>query len=134
MITVHVEIKGLDRLRANFAKAPSLTLMYLARAVRASIAEVDSNVNEGGIMQFKTPRSRRTGMLVARWGLQRRFSDGGLRGETGPTVSYAPYVYNGVRGRAPNKYLDRIAAAAEPNINKHFNDAAERVVQKLAKI
>jgi hypothetical protein len=133
MIAVQVQIKGLDALRANFQRAPSLTLKYLALATRAAIHEIESNVDEGGIMQFKTPRSRRTGQLVARFGLNRRLEKGGLRGSTGPTVNYASHVYFGTRRSGPNKYMDRIAAKSTAGVNKHFNDAAEQIVKALAK-
>ena len=135
MIAVNIQIQGLDQLRRNFQKAPSLTLKYLALATKASIAEVDKNVTEGGIMQFKTPRSKRTGHLVGRWGIggHRGFTKGGLSGFTGPSVTYAPYVYFGARGRQPNKYMDRIASAAEPAIQKHFQTAVEIIADNLIK-
>ena len=104
-------------------------------ATKAAIAEVDKNVTEGGIMQFKTPRSKRTGHLVGRWGIggYRGFTKGGLSGFTGPSVNYAPFVYFGTRGRQPNKYMDRIARAAEPAIEKHFQTAVDATVSNLAK-
>lgn len=134
MIALNIQIKGLDQLRANFQKAPSLTLKYLALATKASIAEVEKNVTEGGIMQFKTPRSKRTGHLVGRWGVgSRGFTRGGLSGFTGPSVTYAPYVYFGTRRMGPNKYIDRIARAAEPAVEKHFQTAVDTIVSNLAK-
>lgn len=133
MIAVQVQISGLEALRSNFEKAPSLTLKYLAEATLAAVAEVDRQAVDSN-MQFKTPRSRRTGHLVARWGLNRRIENGGLRASTGPTVKYAPYVYYGARGRTPNKYMDRIAKAAEPAVNKHFQQAVDTVVKRTAKI
>jgi len=135
MIAVNIQIKGLDQLRANFQKAPSLTLKYLAMATKAAVMEVEKNVTEGGIMQFKTPRSKRTGHLVGRWGVagSRGFTRGGLSGFTGPSVDYAPYVYFGARGRQPNKYMDRIAHAAEPAVEKHFQQAVDIIVDNLAR-
>ena len=132
MIALTVQIRGLDALRANFRQAPTLTLKYLAAATRASIFEVEKQAVDRN-MQFRTPRAQRTGQLVARFGLNRSFESGGLRAQTGPTVRYAPYVYFGKRGMRPNKYMDRIADAATPDVNKHFNQAADNIVKALAK-
>lgn len=142
MITLNIQIRGLDQLRANFQKAPSLTLKYLALATKAAIAEVEKNVTEGGIMQFKTPRSKRTGHLVGRWGVgkYRGFTRGGLSGFTGPSVNYAWSVYVGYRTDkkrnrtiywGPNKYMDRIASAAEPAVQKHFQQAVDIIADNL---
>lgn len=135
MIAVNIQIQGLDQLRANFQKAPSLTLKYLAQATKASIMEVEKNVTEGGIMQFKTPRSQRTGHLVGRWGIggHRGFTRGGLSGFTGPSVKYAPYVYFGTKHSGPNKYIDRIAEVATPAVEKHFQDAVDIIADNLSK-
>lgn len=133
MIGVQVKIEGLDALQANFKRAPNLTLKYLAQATKAALAEVDKQAVDSN-MQFKTPRSLRTGHLVGRWGIERKFYNGGLAGETGPTVNYAPYVYFGTRRNGPNKYMDRIARAAEPAINKHFQTAVDIIVEKTARI
>jgi hypothetical protein len=132
MITVSVRIDGLDSLKAAFKRAPSQTLRYLASATRASILELDKQAIDSN-MQFRTPRSQRTGFLVQTWGLNKEFRRGGLQGTTGPIMDYAPYVYFGARGRRPNKYLDRIAAAAEPKIQKHFDTAVDKIVINLTK-
>ena len=134
MIAVQVQIRGLDALRRNFERAPALTLKYLAEATTRSIHHIDEQATEGGIMQFKTPRSKRTGHLVARWGINKQFINGGLAGFTGPTVRYAPYVYYGTRRSGPNKYMDRVASSAEKGVNKLFNDAIGEIVRRTAKI
>lgn len=136
MIQVQVRVENLKELRANFRRAPAITLKYLARATKAAVFEVESNVTEGGIMQFKTPRAKRSGNLVARWGQgnARGFAPSGLQGYTGPSVAYAPYVYFGTRrGIRPNKYMDRIAKAAEKGVQKHFDDAVEKIVDNIAR-
>jgi hypothetical protein len=145
MITVNVQVRGLDQLRSNFKQAPNLTLTYLAKATTASIAEIEKNVTEGGIMQYRTPRSKRSGHLVSRWGLgdARGSNNRGLRAWTGPSVNYAWNVYVGYRTDpkrnrtiywGPNKYMDRIADAATPGINRHFQTAVDTIVAKIAKI
>lgn len=132
MISLTVRVDGLDSLREGFRRAPSQTLKYLALATKAAVFEVDKQAIDSN-MQFVTPRSKRTGQLVARWGIDKSFTRGGLQGSTGPTVFYAPYVYFGVRGRRPNKYLDRIIAAAEPDVQKHFENAVDKIVTGIIK-
>jgi len=132
MIEMQVEIDNLDQLRDNFRRSPAITLKYLARATKNSIFEVENQAVDRNF-QFKTPRSRRTGFLQRSFDSGRYIAPSGLYAAIGPTVRYAPYVYFGIKGRPGNKYMDRIARAAEPAAQKHFNDAADEIVKKLAK-
>lgn len=133
MIEVQVRVQNLDVLRANFRTAPALTLKYLAKATSASIFEVEKQAVDRNF-QFKTPRPRRTGQLANSFAFGRRIAPDGLSGSIGPTVRYAPYVYFGTaRGLRPNKYMDRIARAAEPKVQEHFQKAVDTIVDKLAK-
>jgi hypothetical protein len=137
MITATVRIENLDQLRANFRKAPALTLDRLAAATKASIFEIEKladDSGDSGLFRFKTPRAERTGYLALSFGYGRRFDRSGLRGSIGPTAHYAPYVYLGARGREPNPFMDRIAKAAEPEINRHFEKAVDQVVSAIAKV
>jgi hypothetical protein len=132
-VALTVRIEGLDRLRGAFQQAPALTLKYLAKATTAAIFEVEKQAVDANF-QFKTPRSQRTGMLQQSFAFGRYFAPGGLRGSIGPTVRYAPYVYFGSRwGIRPNPYMDRIAKAAVPGVEKHFDQAVQIIVDKLAK-
>lgn len=132
MISVSVRINNLDQLRANFRKSPALTLKYLAKATSAAIFEVEKQAIDPNF-RFKTPRARRTGQLQQSFAHGRRIDKNGLRATIGPTVQYAPHVYYGTkRGIRPNKYMDRIAKAAEPGVEKHFNKAVDIIVDKLA--
>lgn len=134
MIAVTVRIENLDQLRSNFQKAPTITLKWLSKATEAAIAEVETQAVDRNF-QFKWPRSMRTGMLQQSFSLGRHFAPGGLYASIGPTVFYAPYVYFGTRrGLVPNPYMDRIAAAAEPAINKHFEGAIDRITSEIAAI
>lgn len=126
-----VNIKNLDALRSNFSKAPALTLKYLASATKAAIFEVEKQAIDSNF-QFKTPRIKRTGMLSLSFAHGRRFERNGLRASIGPTVHYAPSVYFGTRSIRPNYYMDRIARAAEPNVDTHFEKAADLIVAALA--
>lgn len=133
MIEMKIEVKNLDKLRANFRKAPALTLKYLSAATEAALFEVEKQAIDSNF-QFKLPRIRRTGQLQQSFAHGRRIDKGGLRGSIGPTVRYAPYVYFGTkRGIRPNKYMDRIAKAATPDVEKHFQKATDTIVNHLAK-
>lgn len=133
MIEMQIKVQNLDTLRANFRKAPMLTLKYLAAATKASISEVKKQAVDANF-QFKWPRARRTGQLAQSFSHGIKLEQGGLRGSIGPTVRYAPYVYFGnSRGLRPNKYMDRIAKAATPHVEKQFEKATEKIVENLAK-
>lgn len=133
MIEMKIRVRNLDALRANFRKSPALTLKYIAKATAASIFEVEKQAIDRNF-QFKTPRSQRTGMLAQSFSFGRYISPSGLQASIGPTVRYAPYVYFGTsRGLRPNKYMDRIARAARPHVEKHFEKATDTIVTKLAK-
>lgn len=134
MTTLTVRIQNLDQLRANFQKAPAITLRYLSQATRASIFEVEKQAVDKNF-RFKLPRSARTGYLAQSFGYGRKFANGGLRGSIGPTAHYAPYVHEGTsRGISPNPFMERIADAAEPAVNDHFGKATELIVRDLGTV
>lgn len=134
MIHATIRIQNLDQLRSNFAKAPSMALRWLSKAVAASIFEVEKQAIDPNF-RFKTPRARRTGFLALSFAFGRHIAPGGLQGSIGPTAQYAPHVYFGTsRGIAPNPFMDRIAEAAEPTIGKHFEAAVDGFVSELAKV
>lgn len=133
MIAVRVQIQNLPQLRANFYRAPATALKYLSKATTASIFEVEKQAVDSNF-RFKTPRSRRTGYLQLSFQYGRYFAPGGLMGSIGPTAQYAPYVYYGTsRGIRPNPYMDRIAKAATPDINRHFETAIDKFLADLAR-
>ena len=132
MIQMQIQIRNLDRLRANFNRAPSLALSYLAKATSAALFEIEKQAVDKNF-QFRTPRARRSGLLAQSFAYGRYLSPGGMSGSIGPTVKYAPYVYYGTRrGMRPNKYMDRVADAATPGVNRQFENAIEKFVSKLA--
>lgn len=134
MIQLNIKIENLSALRTNFAKAPATTLKYLARATKAAIFEVEKQAVDRNFL-FKTPRAKRTGMLEKSFAYGRFIAPSGLYGAIGPTVVYAPHVYFGTsRGIRPNKYMDRVAKAAEPDVQKHFNTAVEKIAADIAKV
>ena len=134
MIAITLRIDNLDQLRSNFGRAPSRALHWLSRATQAAIFEVEKQAVDANF-RFVTPRSLRTGYLALSFAYGRRFDRGGLRGSIGPTAHYARFVYFGTRrGVRPNPYMDRIAAAAEPAVNVHFEKAVDSFVSELAAV
>lgn len=132
MITLSVKIQNLDKLKSNFNKAPFKTVDYLKKAVAASVAEIQKQAIDRNF-QFKTPRGLRSGYLQQSFAFGTSIAPNGLSASVGPTALYAPFVYFGTsRGISPNPYMDRIAQAAEGDVNKHFNDAVDAVVSDLA--
>lgn len=133
MISISIKIENLDKLRSNVASAPALTLKVLAKAVKASIYEIEKNSVDRNF-QFKTPRPLRTGDLQKSFAFGRYIAPNGLSASIGPTVLYAPYVYFGTsRGIAPNPFMDRIARESEGPINKYFDQAVDLVADHIAK-
>jgi hypothetical protein len=134
MIAVQISIRNIDTLRDNFSRAPVIALKYLARATAAAIFEVEKQAVDSNF-QFKTPRALRTGDLQKSFAFGRYIAPGGLQASIGPTVHYAPYVYYGTsRGIKPNNYMDRIADAATPDINKHFATAVDKFVDEIGTV
>lgn len=131
MISLTVTIKNLSQLHDAFRRAPANTLKWLARATQASIFEVEKQAVDANF-RFKWPRSMRTGYLALSFAYGRQIAPSGLRASIGPTANYAPHVYWGTFRQAANPYMDRIAKAAEPHVNKHFDDAVDRIVSDLA--
>lgn len=131
MITVSVQIHNLDQLRRNVSKAPQLALKYLGKATEAAIFEVEREATDKNF-QFVTPRGQRTGMLERSFKYGRYIHPSKLMASIGPTVHYAPYVYFGTRrGIHPNPYMDRIARAAEPQVNRHFEKAVDLFLNQI---
>jgi len=133
MISLRISITNLDQLRANFAKAPGRALHHLSKATKGAIFEVEKQAVDGNF-QFKWPRSMRTGYLALSFGFGRRIDPSGLRASIGPTAHYAPNVYYGTYRTTPNPYMDRIAKAAEPQVNDHFEKAVDLIVGEIARI
>ncbi len=130
MADVSIEIQNLTELRANLRAAPKISLRWLNKALAASVFEIQKNAVDSNF-QFKTPRSKRTGLLALSFKYGTVIKD--LYASVGPTVFYAPYVYYGTsRGISPNPFMDRIAKISTPEIQKHFNDAVEGIATEIA--
>ena len=123
MADVIIEIQGLDRLRAQFQKAPTIVTSWMNRAIKAGIFEIEKEATDTNFM-FKTPRSLRTGYLQRSFKFGMKFGD--LVGEIGPTAEYAGKVHQN------NPFMPRIANAANTSIVKHFTDALNGITKEMA--
>lgn len=122
MINVDIQIEGLNKLTTAFAKRPEIVKRYINQAIEASIFEVEKNATDTNF-EFKTPRSLRTGYL------QRSFKFGIVTrdffGSIGPVAGYASRVHEN------NPFMQRIAFASQPSIQKHFETALKYIVEEL---
>jgi hypothetical protein len=141
MATVEVKINGLDRLQRNLKRYPDISRPLLARAINASLAEVNKRADDsdGGIFQFATPRMRRTGFLARSFDFGTRLATpSNLQGSVGPTVKYALNVHRGISDsgrptrRGANPFMERIARASQSSIQAHFDTALDKITRALA--
>jgi len=146
--TFTVSIPNLSQLVAAFQQAPQTAAPILQRALSASQA----------ILAKYTTKSTvpwRTGFLVQTF--QAQLTTGMLRWF--PTASYAPFVEFGTKphiitaknakalywpgaahpvksvnhpGTKPNPFMERIVAAAQPEITATFGTALTQIVQAIA--
>lgn len=123
MIDVNIELRGVDNIQAAFRRRPEVVKRYINRAIEASIFEIEKQAVDQNF-QFKTPRAKRTGLL------QRSFKFGIVTrdffGAIGPTVRYAARVHEN------NPYMQRIATASQPFIQKHFDTALQYIAEDLS--
>jgi len=136
-----VKIDGLQKIIKNIAQYPQYSKPLYSKAINAGLAEVQKVANEGdnglgGIFNFKTPRTDRTGILSNSFGLGiNPATPDKLIGSIGPTVFYAIFVHEGTsRIETKNPFMVRIVQEAEEKINKHFQTATERVVDRIAQL
>lgn len=127
---VTVEIKGLDELRATFKRAPDVVEPILQRAVEAAQFVLQKNTLKDD------PVPWRTGNLLQSF----RFFKGRLRGSWVPTAIYAMNVYyprpaskEGGKAYPGNPYMDTLAEKAQPELDKLFDSALDRIVATLGK-
>ena len=125
MIAMNIEVKGINGLKKAFEKRPEIVKKYINDAISRSLFIIENNATDDNF-EFKTPRSRRTGML------QRSFKFGIVTrdffGSIGPTVMYAPIVH------ANNPFMERIARQAQPTIEREFNDAVVSITEEIARV
>lgn len=144
----NVQIVGLPQLLQNLQQAPSIAAPILQRALAASQAILAKYTTKETVPW-------RTGFLTQSFRAQ--LTTGILRWF--PTASYAPYVEFGTKphviepkeakalywpgaehpvkrvnhpGTRANQFMERIVAAAQPDIDTTFTNALEQIVQAVS--
>jgi len=125
MMTLTVKVQGLKELERSFKRRPEIVRKHINDAISRSIFIIENNATDENF-QFKTPRSRRTGLLQRSFKLGIRTKD--YFGSIGPTVMYAPIVHS------RNPFMERIARVSQPRIERELNDAVEKITREIANI
>lgn len=124
MIDMNIEVKGISKLSAMYARRPEVVKKYMNKAISAGIFEIEKQAVDQNF-QFITPRALRTGYL------QRSFKFGivlqDMMGAIGPTARYARKVH------MRNPFMYRISRASQPFVQKHFEEALKIIVEDLSK-
>lgn len=130
-VTTTITIEGADRIEKAFREMPEVAEKNFGDALKASVLEIDKRAVDS-YFKFKTPRSQRTGFLQQSFAFglsiggqsvtksdlfSRRVSLDSLNASVGPTAEYAPKVHKN------NRFLVRMRDAANPRIQRHFQDA-----------
>ncbi len=98
--TFKIEIPNLAKLQDAFRKAPQIASVEFAKGINSILSNIHKLAvdSDGGIFQFKTPRSSRTGHLNKSFSYGiRKASSNNLSGSIGPTAFYAKLVEFGTR-------------------------------------
>lgn len=147
MVELKAEIKNLDRLTAAFRAAPDRVGRILQEAVNAATLSVFRSVRRG-IVPW------RTGTMVRTFG----FKLEALRGRVFPTRAYAIFVHEGTApheivpkrklalfwegaahpvkrvhhpGTKPDKFMPRLLATSQREIDKIFERAGDRAARAI---
>lgn len=158
MITV--EIKNLDKLQQALKDYPETAGKILSRAINGALVAINLNANDSNL-QFKSPRSLRTGQLSLSFGLGLvNSTPNNLVGRIGPTVNYAKYVEQGTAphqinvvnkkalanrrqglifgrsvnhpGTQANPFMERIIERSKDQINSLFEQAGNQIAAEIA--
>ncbi len=159
MPAIDVQIEGVEKLRSALARYPRIAPTIFAKAINASLAAVESQATDQ-MLQFRTPRALRTGRLRSSFATGRHLATpSNLVGSIGPTVIYAKFVEYGTQphviiaknakvlanrktgqifgkvvhhpGSRANPFMERLAAAATPTINKIMAEGLANIVSSL---
>lgn len=142
MAEFKVEIQGLRELKMALKDYPKISTPRFSKAINASLMEISKMaIGDETVFQFKLPRSKRTGLLSATFGIPDAGGQGlvlatpdKLSGTVGPTRFYAPFVEFGTsRGMAPNPYMERILDRSKDKVNKYLETAMKEVTDEIAK-
>ncbi len=124
MIEMNIKVNGLSGLKSAFQKRPEIVKKYINDAISRAVFIIENNATDDNF-QFITPRSQRTGWLQRSFKLGIQTRD--FFGSIGPTAEYAPKVH------ASNPFMERIARAAQPHIERELNDAVAGITSEIAR-
>lgn len=124
MIAMNIKVNGLNGLKSAFQKRPEIVKKYINDAISRAVFIIENNATDDNF-QFITPRSQRTGWLQRSFKLGIQTRD--FFGSIGPTAEYAPKVH------ASNPFMERIARAAQPQIERELNDAVANITSEIAR-
>lgn len=135
---VEIRIDGLAALQRNLRAAPKLAVPLFQKALAATVFTIQKNATDEA-HQFKTARALRTGILALSWNYPNSVKISGWSAFVGPVADYSPFVYFGHKTRGAsfvpgNPFIERIAKASEPEVNKHFQEAAQGLADQIAKV
>lgn len=120
-----VSVSQAKALQAALSSYPQLSKKFLQAAIAASAAEVHKFATRDNVPW-------RTGNLVLSFG--NGISVGELYARISPTAHYAIYVHEGTKSiKRPNRFMPRIAEKAQPQVNKHFEDALGKITSEIAR-
>lgn len=121
---MNIKVNGLSGLKSAFQKRPEIVKKYINDAISRAVFIIENNATDDNF-QFITPRSQRTGWLQRSFKLGIQTRD--FFGSIGPTAEYAPKVH------ASNPFMERIARAAQPHIERELNDAVAGITSEIAR-
>jgi hypothetical protein len=123
---VIVDVKGLDKLRAAFQRSPEIVQAEFVPAMRQSVELVRM-----GAVPW-TPI--RTGMLVMNYEGTVEVEGNEIVGQQSNPVFYGYFHEVGTRrGVRARHMMERGLKAARPGIEQEFEEAAGRVVARMAR-
>ena len=124
MTTIKIDTRQLDRLKKSFKESPRETTAILKRTISASLATLAKHTKR------KDPVPFDTGRLLQSFRDQQR----GLMGRWFPNTVYAEAVDNPSTSKSLfSNYMKNIVDNSERDINKLFEQAADKLANKITK-
>lgn len=121
MVNVKVKITNLREIKQAFSQAPARMTKALNKAIQQSIFTIER--------QSKINTPVRTGFLRA----SHRSLFSNLRGEVGPTASYAMFVHEGTRYMRSRPFLLEAVQSTDSQIQGFFEAAVQDTLDSIAR-
>jgi len=121
-IEIKLKIKGLDKLRANFARAPEFTY-----------TELQKGINQAGLVANYKIREV-TPVLTGALKGSIRPSFGKLKVTISPHKFYSIYVHFGTRFMKPRPFMEIGLRNSKTEIENIFNNSVNNILNKIANI